>query len=90
MTAARRWQETPDQDVDAKLAWPTELEATAAVLRHDLRRMLPPVLLPVDQLLAHSDPKVVKTGQTVLMAIKRAKEQLVAMRARTGTSFWIV
>lgn len=74
---------TPDQHVAGKLARLIELEATMAELRHDLRGMLAPALLVVDRLLAHSDPKVVKAGETVLKAVTRADERLVATRPRT-------
>lgn len=70
----------PDGDVPGKLARLAELEATTSTLRHDLRGMLAPALLVVDRLLAHSDPKVVKAGETVVKAIKRAEERLVATR----------
>lgn len=80
MTTVRRAPELPDEDVGAKLARLTELEATMSVLRHDLRGMLAPALLVVDRLLAHSDPKVVKAGETVVKSIKRAEERLVATR----------
>ncbi len=51
-----------------------------SALRHDLRGMLAPALLVVDRLLAHSDPNVAKTGKTVVEAIKRVEERLVATR----------
>lgn len=70
----------PEQDVAGKLARLTELEATMSALRHDLRGMLAPAFLVVDRLLAHSDPKVVKAGQTVVKAIERAEQRLVATR----------
>ncbi len=70
-----------DQDVVSTLARLAELEATTSVLRHDLRGILAPALLVVDRLLAHSDPKVAKAGETVLKAITRAEERLIAMRA---------
>jgi len=69
---------TLDQDVVGKLARLAELEATTSTLRHDLRGMLAPALLVVGLLLAHSDSKVVKAGKTVVNAIERAKERLVA------------
>lgn len=71
---------TPDQDVAGKLARLAELEATTSRLRHDLRGVLAPALLVVDRLLAHSDPKVVRAGETVVKAIRRAEERLVATR----------
>lgn len=80
MTIVQRAPGTTDHDVDAKLARLVELEATMSVLRHDLRGMLAPALLVVDRLLAHSDPKVAKAGETVVKAIKRAEERLVATR----------
>jgi len=80
MTTFRRAPGLPDEDVGAKLARLAELEATMSVLRHDLRGMLAPALLVVDLLLAHSDPKVVKAGETVMKAIRRAEERLAATR----------
>ncbi len=80
MTAVRQASATPNQDVDAKLARLADLEATMSVLRHDLRGMLAPALLVVDMLLAHSDPKVVKAGETVEKAVMRAETRLVATR----------
>ncbi len=74
----------PDQDVVGKLARLADLEATTSVLRHDLRGMLAPALLVVDRLLAYPDPKVVKAGETVLKAITRAEERLVATRLPTA------
>ena len=68
------------QDVAGKLARLLELEAMMSALRHDLRGMLAPALLVVDRLLAHSDPKVVKAGETVAKAIERADQRLVATR----------
>ena len=70
----------PDQEVAGKLARLAELEAATSVLRHDLRGMLAPALLVVDRLLAHSDPKVAKAGETVLKAIGRVEERLIATR----------
>jgi hypothetical protein len=64
----------------SKLTRLAELEAAASVLRHDLRGMLAPALLVVDRLLAHPDPKVAKAGETVLKAIGRVEERLVATR----------
>ena len=69
-----------DQEVAGKLARLAELEAAASVLRHDLRGMLAPALLVVDGLLAHSDPKVAKAGATVLKAVRRVEERLIATR----------
>lgn len=70
----------PDQDVAGKLARLAELEAATSELRHDLRGMLAPALIVVDRLLAHADPKVVKAGETMVKAIKRVEERLVATR----------
>ena len=69
-----------DQELAGKLARLAELEAATSVLRHDLRGMLAPALLVVDRLLAHPDPKVAKAGETVLKAIGRVEERLIAMR----------
>ena len=74
----------PDQEVAGKLARLAELEAATSMLRHDLRGMLAPALLVVDRLLAHSDPKVAKAGETVLKAIGRVEERLVATRPPAG------
>ena len=80
MTTDRATPGNPDQELAAKLARLAELEAATSVLRHDLRGMLAPALLVVDRLLAHSDPKVAKAGETVLRAIGRVEERLVATR----------
>jgi hypothetical protein len=66
----------PDRNVAPKLARLADLEAATSSLRHDLRGMLAPALLVTDRLLAHSDPQVVKAGQTVARAIKRVEERL--------------
>lgn len=79
---------TLDQDVAGKLARLAELEATTSRLRHDLRGVLAPALLVVDRLLAHSDPKVVKAGETVVKAIKRAEERLGATRLPAQERFF--
>lgn len=71
---------SPDQEIAGKLARLAELEAATSVLRHDLRGMLAPALLVVDRLLGHSDPKVAKAGETVLKAIGRVEERLIATR----------
>ena len=71
----------PDDAVARKLARLADLEAATSSLRHDLRGMLVPALLVADRLLAHADPKVVKAGETVVKAVKRAEERLAATRA---------
>jgi len=81
VTTDRATPGNPDQELAGKLARLAELEAAASVLRHDLRGMLAPALLVVDRLLAHSDPKVAKAGETVLKAIGRVEERLVATRS---------
>jgi len=68
------------EDVVGKLARLAELEATTSSLRHDLFGLLAPALLVADRLLAHTDSKVVKAGETVVKAIKRAEERLGATR----------
>lgn len=80
MTTGEGTPGSPDQELAGKLARLAELEAATSVLRHDLRGMLAPALLVVDRLLAHSDPKVAKAGETVLKAIGRVEERLVATR----------
>jgi hypothetical protein len=57
------------------------LEGTTASLRHDLRGMLSPAMLVADRLLAHSDPKVVRAGETIVRSIERATDRLAATRA---------
>lgn len=69
------------RDVAQQRARLTALEATTSSLRHDIRGLLSPALLVSDRLLAHSDPKVVRAGETVVRAIARATERLVATRA---------
>ena len=76
--------ETPGvlgRDAAQRFARLTALEATTSSLRHDIRGLLSPALLVCDRLLAHSDPKVVRAGETVVRAITRATERLVATRA---------
>jgi hypothetical protein len=62
------------------------LEATTSSLRHDVRGLLSPALLVSDRLLAHSDPKVVRAGETVVRAITRVAERLAATRAPASIS----
>lgn len=69
-----------DPDIARKLQRLAELEEAAASLRHDIRGMLAPALLVTDRLLAHSDPKVVRAGETVMKAVRRAEERLNATR----------
>ena len=68
------------QDVARQLARLAALEAATSSLRHDVRGMLSPALLVADRLLAHSDPKVVRAGETVVKAVKRAIERLTETR----------
>jgi hypothetical protein len=73
---------TPDDpDTARKLRRLSELEEAISSLRHDLRGMLAPALLVSDRLLAHSDPKVVRAGETVVKAVRRAEERLAATKA---------
>jgi len=69
-----------DAEVARKLKRLAELEAATSSLRHDVRGMLAPALLVTDRLLAHSDPKVVRAGETVVKAVRRAEERLVSTR----------
>jgi hypothetical protein len=69
-----------DPDLARKLERLAELEAATSSLRHDLRGMLAPALLVTDRLLAHSDPKVVRAGETVVKAVRRAEERLAATK----------
>ena len=57
------------------------LEAMTSSLRHDLRGQLSPAMLVSDRLLTHSDPKVVKAGETIVRSIARVSERLAATRA---------
>ncbi len=68
------------RDVAQQRARLAALEASTSSLRHDVRGMLSPALLVCDRLLAHSDPKVVRAGETVVRAITRATERLAATR----------
>ena len=72
---------TNHPDIDRKLKRLVELEAATSSLRHDLRGMLAPALLVVDRLLAHPDPKVVKAGETVVKAVRRAEARLLETRS---------
>ncbi len=62
-----------EDEIAAQLA---ALRAATSSLRHDIRGMLSPALLVADRLLAHSDPAVVRAGQTVVKAINRAEQRL--------------
>ena len=70
----------PDQEVARKLARLAALEAATSSLRHDVRGMLSPALLVADRLLAHSDPKIVRAGETIVKAVNRAIERLTETR----------
>ena len=72
--------EVEDSEIARKLQRLLELEAATSSLRHDVRGMLAPALLVTDRLLAHSDPKVVKAGETVVKAVRRAEERLTSTR----------
>ena len=65
-----------DEDVAKKLERLAALEATTSTLRHDLRGILAPALLVADRLLAHSDPVVVRVGETVVKTVRRAEARL--------------
>ncbi|GAC1341809.1 MAG: hypothetical protein NVSMB18_14680 [Acetobacteraceae bacterium] len=69
-----------DPEVASKLARLAELETSTASLRHDVRGMLAPALLVTDRLLANADPKVVRAGEIVIKAVRRAEERLNATR----------
>ena len=69
-----------DPEIARKLERLAELEAATSELRHDLRGMLAPALLVSDRLIAHSDPKVVRAGETVVKAVRRAEERLAATK----------
>ena len=71
-----------DEETAAKLKRLAALEATISSLRHDLRGMLSPALLVADRLLAHTDPIVVRAGETVVKAIKRADARLDETKER--------
>ena len=67
-------------EIDRKLKRLAELEAATASLRHDVRGMLAPALLVTDRLLAHSDPKIVRAGETIVKAVRRAEARLLETR----------
>ncbi len=69
-----------DPEIARKLQRLTELEEAFSSLRHDIRGMLAPALLVTDRLLSHADPKVVRAGETVMKAVRRAEERLNATR----------
>ena len=71
----------PDDDTAHKLARLAELEATTSSIRHDIRGILAPALLVADRLLAHTDPRVVKAGETVVKSVRRAEERLKETRS---------
>lgn len=66
----------PEKDVAAAVERLAALEATTSSLRHDIRGMLAPALLVADRLLSHSDPVVVRAGETVVKAVRRAETRL--------------
>lgn len=66
----------PDDDTARRLQRLVDLESTTATLRHDVRGILSPVLLVADRLLLHGDPKVVKAGETIVKAVRRAEARL--------------
>ncbi len=71
-----------DDEVARRLARLADLEASTASLRHDLRGLLSPALLVADRLLLHDDPKVVKAGETIVKAVRRAEERLRETKER--------
>ncbi len=68
-------------EVERKLKRLAELEAATASLRHDVRGMLAPALLVTDRLLNHSDPKIVRAGETIVKSVRRAEARLLETRA---------
>ncbi len=69
-----------EAEIERKLKRLTELEAAAASLRHDVRGMLAPALLVTDRLLNHPDPKIVRAGETIVKAVRRAEARLLETR----------
>ncbi len=70
----------PHPDVAQRLARLAALEAATSSLRHDLRGILSAAMLISDRLITHSDPKVVRAGETIISAIQRATERLAETR----------
>ncbi len=62
----------------AKLA---EAEASAAILRHDLRGVLSPALMVTDRLLGNPDPAVQRAGQAIVRSVNRATAVIQASRS---------
>ncbi len=58
------------------------LERLTTSLRHDVRGMLSPAMLVADRLVSHADPKVARSGETVVQAITRTTERLAATRGQ--------
>ena len=71
-----------DPEVAAKLERLAALEAATSSLRHDIRGMLSPVLLVADRLLAHSDPVVVRVGETIVKSVRRVEARLKETKAQ--------
>ncbi len=69
-----------DRDLAQQLARLAALEAATSSLRHDLRGILSAAMLNSDRLITHSDPKVVRAGETIISAIQRATERLAETR----------
>lgn len=65
-----------DEESDVTSERLAVLEAATSSLRHDIRGMLSPALLVADRLLAHPDPLVVRAGETVVKAVRRAEARL--------------
>lgn len=68
-------------ETERKLQRLAALEAAASSLRHDVRGMLAPALLVTDRLLASPDPKIVRAGETIIKAIRRAEARLLETRS---------
>ena len=71
---------TSDTDVIRKLDRLRELEAETSTLRHDVLSMMAPALLVADCLLTHSDPKVVRAGETTMKVVMKVKDRLLETR----------
>ena len=67
----------PPQDPHARIA---ELETLISRIRHDVRSALAPAMLAADMMQASTDPRVQRSGATVVRAIERVLVMLDSTR----------
>jgi hypothetical protein len=67
----------PSSDLQSRIV---TLETLLSSTRHDVRSALAPAMLAADMLRNNPDPRVQRSGTTVLRAIERVLEMLDASR----------